>query len=68
MGAPQLGAGVGVVRRDEADVVLVALASRDPGDDPPLHDDGTARVPVAERGVGDLILPDDLTSARIERR
>ena len=66
-GAPQLGAGLGVVGRDEADVVLVVLAARDARDHHALHDDGAARVAVAELVVGHLLLPHHLAGAGVER-
>ena len=65
-GAPQLGAGLRIVGGDEADVVLVPLAPRDPGDDPSLHDDRAAGVPIAEVAVGDPMLPDELARPRVE--
>ena len=65
-GAPQLGAGLGIVGGDEADVVLVPLASRHPGDHLALHDDRTAGVPVAEAAVGHLVLPDQLARPCVE--
>ena len=64
--APQLGPGVGVVGRDEADVVLVPLAPRHPRDDLAPHHDRAAGVPVAEAAVGHLVLPDELAGPRVE--
>ena len=64
--APQLGTGVGIVGRDEADVVLVPLAPRHARDDPAPHHDRATGVPVAEAAVGHLVLPDELSRPRVE--
>ena len=58
--APQLGPAVRVVGGDEAGAVLVPLAAGHAGDDPAVDDDRSARVPVAEPGVGDGVIPDHL--------
>ena len=64
--APQLGAGLRVMGRDEAGAVLVALAAGHAGDDLPVDDDRTARVAVAEPVVGHGVVPDHLAGPRVE--
>ena len=55
-----------VVGGDEAGAVLVPLAAGHAGDDPAVDDNRSARVPVAEPGVGDGVIPDHLAVPGVE--
>ena len=52
---------------NETDLVLVSLTPGHPGDHASLDYDRTTGIAVAELAVGNLMLPDHLTRARIER-
>ena len=67
-GAPDLFAGRRIVAGDEADVVLVAAAAGDAGDQLAVGDDRAGGVAVAEGRVGGPGLPDQFPVARVERQ
>src|SRR4249920_1927538 len=50
---------------DEADVLLVASASRDPRNHLAPNDDGAGRVFVPQLRVSDLRIPSELSSPRV---